>query len=121
VSSIIAPIAISPAALWSDVPVMIAVALACLPIFLSSASISRAEGAAFVAAYAGYIVYLVLDATTHDALPVYRTAMLAVVLPLATIALMEMLRRSAWPPRATPRPSTAGEASAITGGRHGRL
>jgi cation:H+ antiporter len=65
VSSLIAPIAVSPAALWFDIPVMIAVALACLPVFLSRASISRWEGAAFLAAYARYIVYLSLDASTY--------------------------------------------------------
>jgi cation:H+ antiporter len=98
VSSLIVPVAVSPATLWFDMPVMIAVALACLPIFLSGASISRWEGAAFLAAYGGYLVYLVLDATTHDALPAYRTAMLAVVLPLVTVALLEVLRRASWPP-----------------------
>jgi cation:H+ antiporter len=106
VSSLIVPIAVSPAALWFDMPVMIAVALACLPIFLSGASISRWEGAAFLVAYGGYLVYLVLDATTHDAFPVYRTAMLAVVLPLTAIALLEMLRRSTWPP---PSPGARGD------------
>jgi cation:H+ antiporter len=122
VSSLIAPVTVSPAALWFDLPVMIAVALACLPIFLSGASISRAEGAAFLTAYAGYLVYLVLDATTHDALPVYRTAMLAVVLPLTVIALIEMLRRS-WPPSATMPLSNAADgdrAAAPAGGQDGR-
>jgi cation:H+ antiporter len=110
VSSLIAPIAVSPAALWFDIPVMVAVAVACLPIVVSGGSISRSEGAAFLLAYAGYLVYLVLDATTHDALPAYRTALLAVGLPLAAIALIEMLRRSSWPPSSTtpPPPSAAG-------------
>jgi cation:H+ antiporter len=101
VSSLITPIAVAPAALWIDIPLMIAVALACLPIFVSAASISRWEGAAFLAAYAGYIVYLALDATAHAQLAAYRTAILAVVLPLTSIALIEMLRRT---PPTQPRP-----------------
>ena len=46
VSSLIVPIAVSPAALWFDTLVMIAVALAGLAIFRSAASISRWEGVA---------------------------------------------------------------------------
>lgn len=92
-ASLVAPVSVSHAALWFDIPVMIAVALACLPIFLSHARITRSEGVCFLAAYAAYITYLALEASQHEALPFYRTAMSSVVLPLVAIALMEILRR----------------------------
>lgn len=43
-----------------DIPISGLVALACIPIFLSSRVVSRAEGAAFVCAYLLYLIYLVL-------------------------------------------------------------
>jgi cation:H+ antiporter len=45
-----------------DLPVMIFSALACLPVFLTSHTISRAEGFFFLFYYTVYILYLVLDA-----------------------------------------------------------
>ncbi len=41
------PIAVSPAALRFDIPIMIAVALACLPVFFTGRQIARWEGALF--------------------------------------------------------------------------
>ncbi|PWR20925.1 calcium/sodium antiporter [Zavarzinia compransoris] len=46
-----------------DIPVMAAVALVCVPVFSSGQAISRREGTLFVAAYAGYLAYLVLART----------------------------------------------------------
>lgn len=43
-----------------DIPVMVAVALACVPIFISGRRVSRLEGAAMVAAYVGYLAFLLL-------------------------------------------------------------
>jgi len=76
-----------PAALTFDIPVMIAVAAACLPIFFTGYMISRWEGALFFAFYLAYTTFLVLDATRHDALPIFREAMLYFVLPLTAITL----------------------------------
>lgn len=47
-----------------DIPVMVAVAIACLPIFFTRL-ISRHEGAMFIALYIAYSTYLVLDARHH--------------------------------------------------------
>jgi cation:H+ antiporter len=45
-----------------DIPVMAAVALACIPVFCTGRGISRSEGALFVGAYFAYLSYLVLRA-----------------------------------------------------------
>ena len=42
-----------------DIPVMLAVALACIPVFYSARQISRAEGIVFVSAYALYLGLLI--------------------------------------------------------------
>lgn len=43
-----------------DIPVMVAVAMVCIPVFLSGRAISRLEGAAFVTAYLIYLGGLIL-------------------------------------------------------------
>ena len=70
-----------------DVPVMIAVAVACLPIFARGSVIPRWEGALFLLYYAAYTIYLVLDATKHEAKDGYATVMLEFVLPLTAVTL----------------------------------
>lgn len=77
-----------PAALTFDLPVMIAVAMACLPIFFTGYLISRWEGILFLTYYAAYTSFLVLDATKHGALPVFSEAMIYFVLPLTAVSLL---------------------------------
>ncbi len=91
-------VAVSPAALGFDIPVMLAVSVACLPIFFTGGGISRWEGAVFFAYYVAYAGFLVLAATGSDLLPPMRTAMLFFVLPLTAltlgvVALLEVRRR----------------------------
>ncbi|MCG6926735.1 MAG: calcium/sodium antiporter [Acidobacteria bacterium] len=90
VCAAIAPggVAVSPASLRFDLPVMIAVTLACLPIFASGHVIARWEGALFLSYYGAYLLYLGLDATGHDALPFFSMAMVAFALPLTAITLI---------------------------------
>jgi cation:H+ antiporter len=78
-------LAISDAVLRFDLLVMVAVALACLPIFSTGHAISRWEGGAFVFYYAAYVTYLVLAATSHDALPAFSWVMFGFVLPLTAL------------------------------------
>ncbi|MFC0253412.1 calcium/sodium antiporter [Massilia consociata] len=90
--------AVAPAMLAFDLPVMIAVAIACLPIFFTGNRIGRWEGALFLGLYAAYMGYVLLAAQEHDALRPYSTVMLAAVLPLvgltlATVAWREWRRR----------------------------
>jgi cation:H+ antiporter len=53
-------IALGPALVRIDIPLMAAVALICLPVFASGRRVSRLEGAAFITAYAGYLAWLLL-------------------------------------------------------------
>lgn len=78
---------VSPALVRFDLLVMVAVAVACLPIFASGAEIARWEGGLFLGYYVAYTAYLVLDAQGHDALPAYSAVMEAFVLPLTVITL----------------------------------
>jgi cation:H+ antiporter len=88
-SAMITPggLTVAPSIVNFDLPVMIAVALACLPIFFTGMSIDRWEGALFLGYYIAYTAYLVLAATQHDALPAFSSAMLMAVLPLTAVTL----------------------------------
>ncbi len=84
-----------------DLWVMLAVALACLPVFMTGRQIARWEGAVFVAYYLAYTAYLVLAAQQHAAaLSAFSTVMLSFVVPLTVITLVVMLVKS-------PNPSSA--------------
>jgi len=85
---------VSPQALTLDLPVMVAVAIACLPLFLDL-SIGRAKGLFFLFAYAVYTAYLVLSAIGSGAVPGLRDAMLAYVLPLTGITLLSIAIQAA--------------------------
>ncbi len=87
-SAAITPIIVSPAALTFDIPVMIAVAVACLPIFYSGFSIERWEGLLFLLMYVAYTTYLVMEQSGHQALPVYSSTMGIFILPLVAATLV---------------------------------
>jgi cation:H+ antiporter len=78
-------VAVSDAALRFDLPVMIAAAVACLPVFFVGGRIERWEGALFVGYWAAYTAFLILDATDHDAAPAFSGFMLAFVVPLTLV------------------------------------
>ena len=85
-----------PAALLRfDLPFMIAVAAACLPIFFTGHRISRWEGVMFLGYYATYVIYLVLGARGHAALPAYSTVMLGFVAPITALTLLVLSFRYA--------------------------
>ena len=95
VTALVAPqgIRISPAALAFDLPVMVAVAVVCLPIFYVRSSITRGEGLLLLCYYGAYLAYLVITATAHDALPAFSTAMTFFVLPLTALGLIVAIGR----------------------------
>lgn len=95
-AGLIAPdgIGVSSAALGFDIPVMIATAVACLPIFFTGREIARWEGFLFLGYYAAYTLYLLLNATGHDALPVFSFVMLIFVVPLTAVTLLVLFARS---------------------------
>ncbi len=88
-ASIVSPsgIPVSNEALHFDIPVMVAVALACLPIFFANYRISKVNGAMFLLFYTAYLVYLFMATGRHDGLDDYRTALFNVVLPVTAVTL----------------------------------
>ncbi|MEO4045735.1 calcium/sodium antiporter [Pseudomonas sp. CAU 1711] len=88
-ASLVAPNAIPVAAnaLAFDFPVMIAVAIACLPIFFSGYAINRWEGALFVGYYSLYTAYLIAHSNDAPWLDAFQQAMLTFALPLTAITL----------------------------------
>jgi cation:H+ antiporter len=88
-ASLTAPSAIhvSLEALRFDLPVMLAVSVACLPIFFTGFRIARWEGAMFFGYYVAYITYLILAAIRHDHLEHFQWVMALFVIPLTCITL----------------------------------
>jgi cation:H+ antiporter len=95
-SSLVTPggLQVASSLLSFDLPIMLAVAFACLPIFFTGYRIARWEGALFLGGYIAYTAYLVLAATQHDALPMLSNAMLFFVLPLVAITLAVVTLRT---------------------------
>jgi len=101
VASLVAPsgLEVPPAVIRFDIPIMIVVAFACLPIFFTGGVISRCEGGLLLGYYLAYAVYLVFAAAHHDALPWISVIMLYFAIPLTiftlfTIAAREMYRNN---------------------------
>jgi len=95
-SAISAPdgLEVSQAALRFNIPVMIAVAFACLPIFFTGYLIARWEGALFLGYYLVYTLYLLLAATQHEYLTFLSTTMLYFVIPPKVLTLTFMMIRT---------------------------
>jgi cation:H+ antiporter len=96
-SSLVAPVALTVAenAKTLDVPVMIAVAVACLPVFFNGYQLKRWEGILFVAYYAAYVVYLVANATESEAKDLLGTAVVWFVIPLTVLTFVVVGYRAA--------------------------
>jgi cation:H+ antiporter len=94
-TAIVAPegVRVASSVIYFDLPVMIAVAVACLPIFFTGYSISRFEGLAFLGCYGAYAAYLIMAAQQHDALPVFSKVMLLFVVPLLAMTLAVAVTR----------------------------
>lgn len=90
ITCIVAPggIEVSEPVIGFDIPVMIAVAFACLPVFFTGGVISRKEGFLLLGYYIAYTVYLILAASHHDALSSFSAAILYFVIPLTAITLI---------------------------------
>lgn len=86
-------IPVAEGALDFDLPVMIAVAVACLPIFVTGGTIERWEGVVFFAYYIAYVTWLVLHAREHPLLEDFRVTMLGFVAPLTALTLGVLLIR----------------------------
>ena len=102
-SGLVAPggLGMAPALMAFDIWVMLAVALACLPVFMTGREIARWEGAVFLGYYAAYTAYLILAAQAHAALATFSTTMMGFVVPLTVVTLVVVLikpRTAAAPP-----------------------
>jgi len=88
-SAVVSPngVSVSQEAIQFDIPVMIAVAFACLPIFFTGHRIDRWEGALFLGYYVAYTSYLVLMATRPETAATLGNVMLLYVIPLTAITL----------------------------------
>ncbi len=95
-SSLVAPQGIEvPYAAWRlDIPIMIAVMTACLPLFFTGHMIARWEGTLFFSYYLTYVGYIVLTATNHWALSHLSHAVLFIAFPLTLVAISASLYRT---------------------------
>jgi len=84
---------VAPSVLAFDIWVMLAVALACLPVFITGREIARWEGGVFLGYFVAYVGYLLLATQQHDALPAFSGVMLGFVVPLTVITLVVMMIR----------------------------
>lgn len=88
-------IAIAQSAIDFDFPVMLAVLVACLPIFFAGYRISRWEGALFLGYYVAYTAYLIMQSKGDTFANAFADAMLGYVVPLTAITLLVIAAR-AW-------------------------
>lgn len=80
-------IAVSETAFRLDMPVMIVVAVACLPIFFTGHLIARWEGGLFLAYYFAYTGYLVTASIHPDLTRTFGVVMVVFVVPLTLLTL----------------------------------
>jgi cation:H+ antiporter len=88
------PLPVATSAIQVDLPVMIAVAAACLPIFADGHALYRWEGFVFLGFYAGYLTWLILDASDNGLRDSYSDVVLFFVVPLTTLTLAVMAVRA---------------------------
>ncbi len=87
--SIVAPsgLIVTSEALRFDIPIMIAVAVVCLPIFFTGHRIARWEGGLLLGYYVAYTGYLILDATGNGFGQVLGVVLGVFVIPLSVLTV----------------------------------
>jgi cation:H+ antiporter len=93
VSAIVAPggITVPAQAIAFDIPVMVAVAVACLPLLFTGHLIRRWEGALFLGYAVAYTSFLVLEAIEHPMREPFAQAMTWFVIPLTLATLVAVV------------------------------
>ncbi|MCK5573858.1 MAG: calcium/sodium antiporter [Bacteroidetes bacterium] len=94
-------IPVPPDVISFDLPVMIAVAVACLPVFFSKHRISRWEGILFFGYYIAFTAYLVLEVMEHQSQETFSDIMLYFVVPITIVTLIIVSYRSVMSARET--------------------
>ena len=80
-------VGVSETALHFDIPVMIAVAFACLPIFFTGNRIARWEGGLFLAYYVAYTGYLIAAEVNPEMTRTFEVIMLGFIAPITVVTL----------------------------------
>lgn len=96
ISSIVAPagVKVSQEFLAFHMPLMLAISLACLPIFLTSFGVSRLEGAGMIFYYATYITWLVYLAVNGLGEPT-EASLVGFLIPIG-VAMLAIMVMSRW-------------------------
>jgi cation:H+ antiporter len=81
-------IPVPEAAIAIDLPLMLASAVALLPLAFTGFILARWEGSLFLLLYTAYLLFVVLASTQHDAAAGFSSVMLWFVLPLVGIILL---------------------------------
>ena len=74
-------------ALYLDIPIMIAVTFACLPVFFTGCRINRAEGAVLLGYFIAYTTYVVMGATDASYTRSFAITMLGFVIPITLLGI----------------------------------
>lgn len=111
ISAFLAPgrgIPVADSLIRFDMPIMVASAVALLPVVYTGFQIHRWEGVLFLGLYASYTTYLLMDATSHQSLPAFSAIMLWFVLPVVGLTLGVLAWYDAGVRRARPEASSVG-------------
>jgi cation:H+ antiporter len=81
-------VTVSAEAFNFDLPVMVGVAIVCLPIFFIGQVVSRLNGLLFLGLYVAYTAYLIMKATNSQSTATFGKVMLWGVIPLVAIVLI---------------------------------
>jgi len=88
-------ISVARSAIEFDFPVMLAVMVACLPIFFAGYRINRWEGALFLSYYIAYTAYLIMYSNGEPFASIFADAIIGYVVPLTAITIFVIAAR-AW-------------------------
>jgi cation:H+ antiporter len=103
-----APLQVSPALLAVDLPLMVAAAVACLPILYTSRAVDRREATLLLAFYVAYLAYLVLVALEVPAADGFGQVLVLGAVPLAGVVLaVRALRERSASRLARPEPASS--------------
>lgn len=92
---VIAPniLVVSDAAINLDLPFMVAVSIACIPIFIAGFNLTRVDGSIFLIYYITYLTYLVLDAIGNPLVTTFQNVMLFAILPATVLYMLWRIYR----------------------------
>lgn len=71
-----------------DLPVMLGVAVLCVPLFFTGATLTRPDGALFLGLYVFYVWYLVAQALSQPYIPMLQSVFLFGVLPVVILYVL---------------------------------